>query len=507
MRSSRLLPASALLATALLSAACAGRRAGPAPLGDRQTRLERAYEHLRREQWHEAVGLLGTVIDEDPENERLRMERGYALFALGDMVAARDEFSAVAARGGGFAEQAARAVETVDAESTDEARAARRDAILNRGYAALERGRKTEARGLFVAALEQDPTRVEVHKQLGYMSIGEGDMRAAAASLERAQRLQPRDHMTALELGYVYAGMNRRRGAEKNFRYALGSPDPEVRRKAEEGLVSIRAGAECPYVDVFATPYAESRFGNRIMMAEAMLGCRPLPRLPVSGYLVGRLQRDSRTAGGQTPEIYNDNVLSFGPGLRVQPRGLNTSLQLEWNWDTNVTRSPEHPRRSEGNGRAVLTDYGYWEGLLGARRLFSDLGASLGWYGRYRDNVIAYGQARAGAKLWERFPARLNLYLPLNASVDTNKDFFNNIVETGAGAELQFLGGLNLRLRLEALRGWYTGREGRDPNPYGRRYHDLRVTLIYFAHLARPPERDPAWDDDPRPGRRRSFRW
>lgn len=507
MRPSRPSTACLLLAAALLTAACAGRSPKRAPLGGREERLERAYAHIGRKEWEEAVRLLGTVIDEEPDDQRLRMERGYALFAMGDTGAARDEFASVAARGGEFAAQAAKAVETVDAERTDEALAARRDAILNEGYAALEQGRSAQARARFQAALEQDPTRVEVHKQLGYMSINEGDMSAAAASLERARRLQPQDHMTALELGYVYAGMNRRRGAEKNFRYALGSPDPEVRRKAEAGLVSIRAGAECPYVDVFASPYSESRFGNRVVMAETMLGCRPYARLPLSGYLVGRFQRDTRTAGGETPEIYNDNVLSLGPGLRLQPRGLNTSLQVEWNWDTNVTRSPEHPRRHESNGRAVLSDYGYWERLLGLRPAFADLGASLGWYGRYRDNVILYGQARAGAKAWERFPARFNLYLPVNASMDTNKDFFNNIVEYGVGGELQLLGGLNLRLRAEALRGWYMGREGRDPNPYPRQYHDVRLTLLYFGHFARPPERDPAWDDDPRPGRRKEFKW
>lgn len=506
MRPSRPSPACALLLTALL-AACAGRSPRPEPLGERAARLERAYAHLGRKEWEQAVRLLGTVIDEEPENQRLRMERGYALFALGDLGAARDEFASVAERGGEFAARAAQAVAAVDAEWSDAAVAARRDAILDQGYAALAEGRSSEARSRFMAALEQDPTRVEVHKQLGYMSINEGDMPAAAESLERARRLLPLDHMTALELGYVYAGMNRRRGAEKHFRYALGSPDPEVRRKAEAGLVSIRAGAECPYVDVFASPYSESRFGNRVMMAEAMLGCRPWSYVPLSGYLVGRFQRDTRTVGGETPEIYNDNVLSFGPGVRLQPRGLNTSLQLEWNWDTNVTRSPEHPRRSESNGRAILADYGYWERLLGLRPAFADLGASLGWYGRYRDNVILYGQTRAGAKVWERFPARFNLYVPMNASVDTNKDFFNNIVEYGVGGELQLLGGLNLRLRAEALRGWYTGREGRDPNPYPRHYDDVRVTLIYFGHFARPPQRDPAWNDDPRPGRRKGFRW
>jgi Tfp pilus assembly protein PilF len=508
MRWSRAL-ARVVLASAFLTAACAQRRpAEPPPLGDKDARLERAYAALARKDWKEGVRLLGSVIDEEPENERLRMERGYALYADGQLVAARDEFASVVNRGGEFAAQAGEAIKSVDAESTDAALASRRDGILDEGYKALEQGRKGEAQERFNAALSADPTRVDLHKQLGYMAISDGDMAGAAASLESARRLQPQDYMTALELGYVYAGMNRRAGAEKNFRYALGSPDPEVRRKAENGLISMGAGAECPYLDVNASPFSEARFGNRILLADAVLGCRPSARIPVSAYFAGRFQRDTRTrVGGETPEIYNDNVFSFGPGLRLQPNGMNASLEVEWDSDVNLTRGGEHAGRTESNGRAVLADYAYWEGLFGVRRAFLDLGGSVGWYGRYRDNVIGYAQARTGMKAWERFPLRVNVYAPVYVAKDTNRDFFNNLAEAGGGVEVQLLGGVNLRLRAEALRGFYMGIEGRDPNPYGRVYNDFRLTLIYFGHFSRPPQKDPAWTDDPRPARKPPFRW
>lgn len=497
-----------MAAALILLTGCAGRRGEePRPLGDRRQRLELAYQELRRQGWKEAVRLLGSVIDEEPDNMRLRMERGYAHYAAGDVGAARDDFSAVAARGGELAPQAREALQAVEAASTEEALASRRDGILDQGYKALNKGESRKARERFAAALSADPTRVDLHKQLGYMSIAEGDMAAAARSLESARRLQPRDYTTSLELGYVYAGMNRRAGAEKAFRFALESPDPEIRRKAEAGLISMGAGAECPYLDVYASPFYEARFRNRILLAEASLGCRPSSHLPVSAYFVGRFQRDTLTTTGETFEIYNDNVFSFGPGLRVQPRGMNASLTAEWNQDVNITRGAEHPRRTESNGRVVLANYRYWERLLGVRPLFLDLGGSVGWYGRYRDNVIAYGQGRAGVKVWERFPLRANLYAPVNVSRDTNRDYYNNAVEFGAGAELQLLGGVSLRLRAEALRGVYMGIEGRDPNPYGARYDDFRLVLLYYGHFARRPKKAPAWNDDPRPPRRPEFKW
>ena len=70
---------------------------------------------------------------------------------------------------------------------------------------------------------------------------------------------------------------------------------------------------------------------------------------------------------------------------------------------------------------------------------------------------------------------------------DSNRDFYNNIVEAGAGLEFQPLTTANFSVRAEYLRGWYAGIEGRDPKPYGPRYDEVRATVAYYAHFSRRP--------------------
>jgi len=102
---------------------------------------------------------------------------------------------------------------------------------------------------------------------------------------------------------------------------------------------------------------------------------------------------------------------------------------------------------------------------------------------------------RGGVKAWDNGSSQLSVYAPLNAFKDTNRDFFNNVVEIGAGLELQPSTKVNLKIRAEYLRGTYMGITGRDANPYGPHYDDVRVTLSYSGHFTgqSAPEEERTW--------------
>jgi hypothetical protein len=198
-------------------------------------------------------------------------------------------------------------------------------------------------------------------------------------------------------------------------------------------------------------------------------------------YAVGRWEQDSRSHAGQVPDIYSDNAVSAGPGLKLQPRGWNANLSADMTREWNRLRTEEHPKRVETNGRVVLSDYEYWE----RRRWFADAGGSLGWYGRYRDNVIAYAKLRAGLVAWTDGSFRATMYVPAYGSKDGNRDFFNNFAEVGGGADLSTGGRMSLTLRGEFLRGFYMGIHGRDENPYAKAYNDVRLMLVWSMRLSR----------------------
>ncbi|HEX4048208.1 MAG TPA: hypothetical protein VH309_10260, partial [Elusimicrobiota bacterium] len=290
-------------------------------------------------------------------------------------------------------------------------------------------------------------------------------------------------------------------GAEKAFAAALASPDPKTRAAAAAGLRTVRAAEQPLFLDVYGSPYYTSRFSNKLAYFQAQLGYKPEPDWPVSFYLGGRYAQDTRSRSGVAPEIYADNVLAAGPGIRIQPPGWNANLTAEEDGALNLTRSASRPRDTEADGQVVLADYGYWDGPV---RTFADAGWSAGFYSRYRDNLIALLQLRAGGKVWDDQTSRLLLYAPFNVVKDRNRDFYNNLWEYGAGVEFQPWINRNVKLRVEYLRGVYMGITGVDPNPYGRVYNDLRVLLVFSGHFTAPP-RSP--DDDFQPTRARRISW
>jgi Tfp pilus assembly protein PilF len=463
----------------------------------RRARLELAYLELREKRWKEAVALLSALLDETPADARLRLQLGYARLELGDRAAAADEFALAARDPGELQEQARGALSGLAANAP--AGGAADDSLLNQGYADLRRDDAAAAREKFTMALRADPGRTLIAKQLGYMSMAEGDMGAAAERLKGVRLLEPRDYQTALELGYIYDSLHDEAAAERSFSEALPSPDPAVRAAAQRGGNAIRGRTDPLYLDVDASASSLSRFPNRIYSIEARAGWKPESAGPLSVYLAARATQDSRSRSGAVPEIYADDAATFAPGLRLQPRGWNLSLSAEYGVTVNLVRGPDHPNRTQLDGRAVLSDYHYWQGPA---RLFADAGLSVGWYGRYRDNVIGYLRARAGVRAHPGRWTQLTLYAPVNFHKDSNRDFYNNIAEAGVGVELQPMTRYNFNVRAEYLRGAYAGIEGRDPNPYAAHYDEVRVTLSYFAHFTKRPVTEPF-----EPTRRRRFAW
>lgn len=193
-------------------------------------------------------------------------------------------------------------------------------------------------------------------------------------------------------------------------------------------------------------------------------------------YLGAALTKDSRSTGGNLPAIFSDNFGLVGLGVGAQPGRGWVSVRAEANLAVNLVRSADHPDRTEGDVRVLAAYFRRWEPPPGAGRRFAEVYGSAGYYSRYRDNGIAYAQARAGWRLTAAAP--LYGYLRLNLTKDVNRDFYNNVAEIGPGLEWRAGGPLALSARAEYLGGVYLGIEGRDPNPYGPTYDDFRLVLV-----------------------------
>jgi Flp pilus assembly protein TadD len=457
---------------------------------NRRARIELTYLHIRSKRWKEALALLDSLLDEDPTDMRLRMERGYVRQAMGEPYEAADEFRIVMRESDEFHDQARDALKEVEYEASPAAREITSTTLINEGYEDLKRGEKTAARAKFMEALFEVPGSTEVTKQLGYMNVADGNSAAALDEFAGVHRLTPLDYESALELGYLYESLHDESGSKKAFAAALLSPDPKIHGEAAAALKEIYGRTDPLYLDVNASPYYTSRFGDYIANAEVIAGYRPDWAGPLSFYFASRYNQDSLSHSGAAPVVFDDNYVSFAPGLRLQPRGFDVTLTAEYGPAVNLILSSDHPNKVEYDGRVVLADYHYWGGPL---RTFADAGGSVGYYSRYQDDVIGQLQLRAGFKAWDNNVSQVTLYAPVNVIKDSNLEFYNNLVEIGGGMEFQPWTKVNLKIRAEFLRGTYMRVQGVDENPYGPQYNDLRITLVYSGHFTkqRKPEEFP----------------
>jgi hypothetical protein len=249
---------------------------------------------------------------------------------------------------------------------------------------------------------------------------------------------------------------------------------------------------------VAVTPAYASRFRDGLTDAETLLGYRPTRGSPLFFYAAGRYTQDSRSRG-QDAIIFNDNALSVAPGIRFQPRSWSLSLSAELDYTKNLAYGPLRPARQQTDRRVVLADFRSWDsvlygplgllalGLIRSERVFSEAGASVGYYSRYDDNVIAYLQCREGVRLWDNGAARLSSYWGVNAAKDSNHEFFNNLAEAAIGVEFEPFRVWNLHVRAEWVRGTYIPVRGGDPNPYGPHYGDFRAMTLYSQRFAIDP--------------------
>lgn len=199
--------------------------------------IELGYIEAGQKHWKSAVKYLSIASEQDPANQRLHMDLGYAYQALKDYPKAGSEFQTVAQEPGEFqiqAQSALQVVQTTQAtpNNSKEAR------MMTQAYGALATGNRTLARQRLEAVLAQNPQNVSALKQLGFLELSQGKVSAAAQRFEAARQADPNDYFASLQLGYIYQRQRKTPQAQEAFNAALASPDPQIHGAAQAALVS-----------------------------------------------------------------------------------------------------------------------------------------------------------------------------------------------------------------------------------------------------------------------------
>lgn len=178
---------------------------GDEPLGTESTVAAEFFRtgtaHLRRLEFDAAFKALKVSIEADPAFAMAHFELGYSLIWLNDRSDGRDEILVAdsLAHSPGHTTDLERLVIGMAAAAIEDDQAKVEDYYeqLTRNYPehplslraqaqrALEEGDPVKARRLYLAVLDADPDRVEIHNTLGYMALGQGQYEDAVASFKR----------------------------------------------------------------------------------------------------------------------------------------------------------------------------------------------------------------------------------------------------------------------------------------------------------------------------------
>lgn len=372
-----------------------------------------------------------------------------------------------------------------DAETAGERRV---QDLFNQGYTVL----RTDPAGaipIFEEIVRLDSANLQAQRQLGSLYLTAGKTVEALDRFVAAYRIHPSD-TTGMQIAFLLNSLGRNKEAYKMFRSLRKSDDPDIKDVAEPAttiLALMLCAEQFPWwVKLQTYPLYDSRFDNFILPVSVYAGQYLDSSRIASVFGVLSVTQDTRSEGGTLPIIFSDNVAIAAFGLRTLPlRGLVADVQFgvaialtdrpNWEkvrWDFRVVAS-------YGNG--IFPDIRMPSRVTVRPAFLADVYSSFGYYTRY-SNGIGYLQAKAGVRFLEYRYSAFDAYGRIDASIDTQGDFYNNIAEVSLGIRFIPNHWWGASLALQFHRGVYW-QEDQSENPFDKYYNSVRVFLTFDRFL------------------------
>jgi tetratricopeptide (TPR) repeat protein len=470
------IPRTILLLAGMLIGSTAGAGQGPAVPGSQAA--ENGYHEMTAKNYQAAIQAFKKALAEDPSNSRWRKDLGYADVAAG------------------LFEDADKQFEMVYREHSDDLEIA-----LELGYVSQQLHREDAAEGYFQAATRSADDKIstparaalanlrasqlQTRKQKAYGLLAQDRRAEAITWFERVHEADPSDGTTTLQLGYLYHATGDLAKAREMFQAERDNQNPKIAYQATAALAEVNRGSMWWFGSVYAAPFYESRFSNEINPFNAKIGLRASPYL--QPYIGLRFTRDTRSRSGTLPEIFSDNSAVFSFGVQSAILGHGANLYAEAGTAVSLTGRQRH---AVPDYRVGLNWFQQWGVTLAEASQNSQRGVHLtgsaygdvSFYSRYDRDVIGYVQLRGGISLPTARVLPMQILAAVNLVKDSNGTFYNNVVEVGP--ELRFapfrqLAGL--QFEAQYLRGFYAVHDR--ANPYGPRYGDFRLFLIWSKYF------------------------
>lgn len=375
------------------------------------------------------------------------------------------------------------------------------DDLMNHYYllqrekkAACDYLRKKSERFLKYNSKIKDSNKTSILLELGYCTLANNELRVALDYFLRAQQLDPTNYFLANQIGFIENKLDENKKAYAQFKLASQSKDEKISSVAKTAMINLsdyKFNIFPPpwFFELYTEPYYYSRFNDTIYPLESRFGVELGKNKQYRLYLSYRRTTDTQSqSSGEAPQIYNDNVEVFAVGARYFPIVRQPLfLYFEYGLAHNLIYQAAYPDTEQDyRGGVVYSNYwgsarDYHQHFFVSKKPWADFYGNVSYYSRYQ-NMIGQLTGRAGISLFSWRYSTLSPYVKAQTFFDSQRLFYNNIVEYGPGVIFQPYRLINLAFSFEHLFGTYLPVPN-STNPYGAHYQTNIVRLQFYIKL------------------------
>jgi Tfp pilus assembly protein PilF len=312
-------------------------------------------------------------------------------------------------------------------------------------------------------------------KAMAERSLRAGYMKDALHFFEMAHESDPGDYSVMLKLGWANNILHRDAQAFHWFDLARRSPDPKIALEAGHARNNLRPSVELFRTTVWFYPLFSTRWHDQFGYAQVKTELRS--RFPIKPYVSVRFVGDTRetigtSSAGAAPQYLSESSFIVGAGVRTDTwRGVTGWFEAGSAMSyLNGHMLPDYRggiSAARGTGKTLASK---------SPGAFADTTLDAIFVSRFGNDSLLYSQSRFGYTLGP--PAlRVQVYCNANATVDAQRQYWANFLETGPG--LRFRASAiptGMWVTVNLLRGAYLVNQG---NPRGPNFFDLRMGVWY----------------------------
>ncbi|HPT27242.1 MAG TPA: tetratricopeptide repeat protein [Bryobacteraceae bacterium] len=325
------------------------------------------------------------------------------------------------------------------------------------------------------------PSAKPSDKEMGRRSLEKSFLSDALRYFRAANEQDPSDAEIMLGLAQAYNQSGNDRDALLWFDRARKSGNSPAARSARQSYSRLYETAAPFHFTTWMLPFYSARWSGALLYGQ-MKGEWKFASTRLRPYLSMRLMADSRGRTSESlvnpyfPAYLSESAVIFGAGASY-PIARNL---LAWG-EAGQAVSYIHRRyepRSRPDFRGGVSWFRGWGHPLGASTgWFSESNVDGVYISRFRNNTLAYVQARTGFTLTPTLQVLWNWQV----TADRRGEYWGNFVESGPGLRARWSAlPRGVTFRIDALRGVYTRNAS---NPLRPNYWDFRAGFWYgFTH-------------------------